>query len=1005
MSEKKKATVSAEVIKPKLEHLTIETPFLARLVSTAVFLLVLVLICIGISAQFQLRAQSSGCVVPAPTAVMKTASYAATGQDNGRLIVMNCKTPCTLTLPSPVQSPNWMVSVTSIGPGRVTVSPGGRQLDGSTNSMLIPHGVGKGYEIRTDGADYFSLSSGNSADWHGSGPNPWMDIVTYGAVNVNTSLAPYIPGITANCSNGSTLLPISAPSTFVNAMGVAVQNCGSANTLTTPSAPTGVSSLLAAPQGSGYTVAGAAGGTETTYYKIVAFMKGYGYTAASAEFSVTGNTRGKKTTNLTSCVRSANTLVTCTTSAHTLATGAWVNVHGTSNEPEYGGWHMLTSAADTTHFAYQWSRASYAGATTVASTGGVVDYWQCNHIPLPTPQSNLWQYAIYRGSSPGAETFVDVSIIKTDGISQDSSYMTWDDCGTTYTPATNRPWYIPNTPPTVATNNTLVTTIVSGAGTTNLVLADPASQTVRGTTIVSDATPNYLAAFAAALANKGMVYVPQAASGFYATNTILDLTPYSSVGFSVSPAAWFGGTLVGLMPTVRGDIIPASLTTTQFSLEGLTSVTFNAKPGVYTVGGVWKGIAFNPLGSNTNAIFILGNIPTGLFADDSFGGASSSGDFASIPLYLFTRAQAGSSAAGIKFDNIFLKGNATGTAPLIMSKNFGEVTFSGMMGGGRGSFFSNCPTCTITGITFDQQFETQALSMPMYVTRGTVGLSALSNIEDTGAQPIVSHLGGGPLSVCVAGSVPSNGIPQVTGTNITQIACTSATDAQRGVNVNYFGVNEPGLVHDGVYNTTQPMLEMNMPGNIGPNYSLFTNTLGGAPAAPTCNVTTAGPPYSMSGFGGGTFSFAYVPIFANGGWGLPSSLVSCTMNGTSQQATIVIPAAIDGATSYRLFYGSPGNLGNSYTVEQTSLSILVPACPQFCQAETSPRVSGGGGAGIKNSMMWSALYQLSPTAFANLGTQPDGAIKYCYDCAVGNPCGGSGTGAFAFRRAGTWVCQ
>jgi len=832
----------------------------------------------------------------------------------------------------------------------------------NTGSPASPNGSIQKNAAGIFGASNVTETSGNvlvvNDDTESCIANPYNDIRCYGAVAVNTGSVPFIPGITANC-NGTTTVTLSAASSFVNGQGVAIQGCGATNTMSTPSAPVVTSAIAAAPTGSGYTVAGAAGGSETTCYKLVAIDKGQGLTAASSETCVTGQTRGQISTALTSCLRSSNTLVTCTSSAHTLAVGAWVNVHGTNLDAEYGGWHILTAVPDSTHFSYQWSRDSRAGASTVASSGGVVDYRQGNHIVIAgqAPPAGVWQYVIYRGAS-GAETYADVSMIVTSGVNLDSSYMTWDDFGTTYTAASNRPWYIPNTPPGSATNDTLVTVINSGAGTTTLTLRDAATQTASGLTIVTDNTPNYISAFTAALSNHGMVYAPQVSSGSFGTNTILDLTSYSGVGLSLSSSAYFGATLVTTTSTVQGNLPPASLTSTQFSIEGLTNITFNAKPGVYTRGGVWRGIAFNPSGNNTQGVFVAaGGIPTGLFQDDAFLGASNGGDWSSIPLILFAQGQAGSAAAGIKFENIFTKGTSQGATPLILSKNYSELTFKGMMGGGKGVAFLNCPTCTIASVNFDQQFETQSLSMPMYTTRGTVALTA-TGLEDTGAQPLVSHTGQGPLTVCFSGSVPSSSIPQVTGTNITSFTCSSATDIQRGVNVNYTSIVAPSFMYDGTYNTTQPLIKDNMPHQIGPNYALFT-TPSGSYAAPTCNVVSAGPPFSMSAFGSNTYTFAYTPVYPNGGQGIPSPTVSCAMDGATQQATITIPAQVTGATGYFLLFGTGGGLGNYYTVQQgLSLSILVPACTSFCQGQSAPTLNGSGPAGLQNNNMWSGTFNL-----------------------------------------------
>lgn len=43
--------------------------------------------------------------------------------------------------------------------------------------------------------------------------------------------------------------------------------------------------------------------------------------------------------------------------------------------------------------------------------------------------------------------------------------------------------------------------------------------------------------------------------------------------------------------------------------------------------------------------------------------------------------------------------------------------------------------------------------------------------------------------------------------------------------------------------------------------------------------------------------------------------------------------------------------------------------------------------------------------FAALGTPANGSICYCSDCTIANPCAGSGTGAFAKRLNGVWVCN
>lgn len=786
------------------------------------------------------------------------------------------------------------------------------------------------------------------------GQNPYVDIRSSGAVAVTSNAVPFIAGITATC-NGTTTVTISSASTFVNGQGVAVQGCGATNTMSTPSAPTVASSLASAPPGSGYVVNGATGGSETTCYKVVARDKGQGITAASSETCVTGQTRGTQVVALTSCVRSAGTLVTCTTSSsHTLTPGTWVKVNGTSNDPEYAGYFILTSVPDTTHFAFQNNRSSLAGATTVAATGGNVTYMQCNHITFPAATAGVWQYAVYRGAS-GAETLADVSVIVTSGINQDSSYLTWDDFGTSYTTVPNLPAFWPSSAPGSASNDTLVTTISSGAGTTTLTLANAASQSISGVTILSDNAPNIKAAFTAANSNKGMVYIPALSSGVFGTNSILDLSAFNGIGASVAGQLWLGDTLI-TNGVWHGDLVPASLTNTQFQLQYLTPLSINAKPGIYINTGTFTGLSFNPQGTNCQSIFVApGSIPTALFYNDAFRGSPSGADFSCVPVTLFTQGQAGSSAAGITFRDVFFNGPAQGLTPFLISKNFGELTFDGVMQAGRGMLFSNCPTCTITGITFNQRYENQGPAMPLFVTRGTIGLSLNGVIEDTGSQPIVAHLGPGPLQVSGVGSAPSSGMPAISGANIQAIVGAGLSDLQQGVNINYTSFLT-GLVYDGFYNSTQAFSQQNAQFALGPNYSIFSN--GGTYAAPTCTITTAGPPFSFSNSGAGTYTLAYTPVYANGGQGIPSGKVNCTVDGATQQATINIPTPIFGAIGYRLLWGTSGGLGNYFLPTYTTTSILVPNGVGNTQGQSQPAFPGGGPAGMVNGQMWSNTMNL-----------------------------------------------
>jgi len=105
---------------------------------------------------------SAQCTIPAQTAVVKTTNYTAVASDTGRLIVMNCSTTCTLTLPSTAQTPNWTIFVSSIGNTQAVVSPNGLTLNGSTSSITVPPGIGEGFAITTDSTNYFTTAFSQS---------------------------------------------------------------------------------------------------------------------------------------------------------------------------------------------------------------------------------------------------------------------------------------------------------------------------------------------------------------------------------------------------------------------------------------------------------------------------------------------------------------------------------------------------------------------------------------------------------------------------------------------------------------------------------------------------------------------------------------------------------------------------------------------------------------------------------------------------------------------------
>jgi hypothetical protein len=117
-------------------------------------------------------------------------------------------------------------------------------------------------------------------------------------------------------------------------------------------------------------------------------------------------------------------------------------------------------------------------------------------------------------------------------------------------------------------------------------------------------------------------------------------------------------------------------------------------------------------------------------------------------------------------------------------------------------------------------------------------------------------------------------------------------------------------------------------------------------------------------------------IFRNASNVFTTTLKSGT---TGSDATFTLPATVPAANNY-LLKSSTAGVMDWTTVTGTGNAVLA----------TSPTITSP---------------QFSAVAFGSLGTPANGTLIYCSDCTVANPCAGSGTGAFAKRLNGAWVCN
>jgi len=100
---------------------------------------------------------------------------------------------------------------------------------------------------------------------------------------------------------------------------------------------------------------------------------------------------------------------------------------------------------------------------------------------------------------------------------------------------------------------------------------------------------------------------------------------------------------------------------------------------------------------------------------------------------------------------------------------------------------------------------------------------------------------------------------------------------------------------------------------------------------------------------------------------------------TSTTTTFTLPTAAPAGNDYLLKSSTAGVMGWT-TVTGTGNAVLA----------TSPTITSP---------------QFSAVLFGNLGTPANGALIYCSDCTIANPCASGGNGAFAKRLNGVWVCN
>lgn len=942
-------------------------------------------------------AQTNARMLTTPNAQTGT-SYQFVAADTTRVTTFNNASPVAVTLPSGATlgfGPGTMLSVINLGAGTVTITCSNCTINGAVTLVLAQNqgaDIYGGYGSPT--VNYIALpslsgASGLPAGPSGTlqctngltfsacsetdngtnfstslnarfkGPNPYVDITSYGARAGNVNLAPIAAGITATCSGTTTTLTLSSASTFVNGDGISAYGCGPTPSITTPGAVTVTPVLAKAGTGTGIVVNGPTGAT-TYNYKVTGRDALGGQTAASTVATTTTGAAslGNQQVNITSCSRSNNVVTCITASAHGLVAGAQIKI-GAGNSLSDGsfyGRHVVNSTADNTHFVYLDSLDTRQGAST-ASTGGVLIWYNANHITWASSGSAAVEYFIYSDrANPG--TFALIGRSMPQGTNTD---LTFDDFGSPMMDNQIFPAYVPTTAPSSPVNGNLNTTIVSGGGSTTLTVANAASQSVSGVSIRLSSGPALLAAFTAASANGSSVYIPiDPSGGSFPINSYIDVQAFPNVNVMQSGGLYSNETIACKCQWYGDRSAVGNNTSGPGIWRGNPAISVNAAhPALYNsllFGVVLQGVTFSNGGSVNG---ILGALYEGgfnmAFTQDYFFTGSGNNDYMGIGLYL--RGSAGQSATNVIIDQ---DGFAPG-GPVSDSGSQTPVFYCNLCGQGqvRSAYYVHRGG-QINGVAsgggwkIDHSYINGG-STPLYTFSGyTNNWGAILNLItlDTIAEPCIFAASAGAVAfpsggVCTPSS-PANGlvISGVEGLPIYILGGVGNTP-QVSPNVSAFGPVCQGGASDGIFGSNYSTYCNNIFDtalSTGVNYPIFVNS---APhSAPTCAVSAGGS------LAIGSYQFVIVPVWQNGGEGSysPASL-ACTTTTGNQTITI---------SNLGGFAGNPKSQNLYYCVSNGT-----NCTSGFAAANTF----GDPLAASTTSLVWSSF---ALNSFASNGALPSG---------------------------------
>ncbi|HSY98537.1 MAG TPA: hypothetical protein VK788_03505 [Terriglobales bacterium] len=814
------------------------------------------------------------------------------------------------------------------------------------------------------------------------------DVRQYGVRGINASVAPATPGLTANCTSGSAALPVSAANMFINGDGVIVIGCGLANNVTVPIGLTVTPSVASGPTGTGLVVPAPLGST-TYCYAIIARDKPGGLSAASPQVCTsTGSALlGPQSVPISGWTRSGTTVTASTSEPHGLASGSWVYMYSTlpdvADNLNFGGWFTV-AVSDTTHFTYETGQDAASGASIVSIGGGSANWWNANHLAW-TSQPNAFENYAY-GRTSASMNLIGVSKVQSviNGLTPDT---TWDDFGSPVMDGVLLPYFVPSIPPSSALADPLVTTIVSGANSPTLTLANAPSTTVSGASILFDNTPNIQTAASQAKFHS-LLYFPANPNGYsYVVNSYLSIPTFVSISLAGS-ALYLNDT----MEVGGGDKIFGML-----GAQGGSALTFawpvggsiwanRANPGIYGPYGYLYFYGIQLDAPNGGSAMVLDNAANSSFNFVNFAGGST--DYMTIPLIV--------RAADflVDFNHVAVivgpgQRNGISSTPAL-SYSGGDVIFSNMTLNRRGIFKYSPNGGPGEDVVFSGNNRLQGGIMPFFTLYNGAGAEGGSisfhGVElDTMNHALFANASSGAYvgSVTVqGGSGPSWGFGFLTGKPVGSCSGSCSGQNIRVISNSNFTSNRVTVNGIGAVGYTMP-----------------------PPSAPILTLSSGGNAQV------GTTLYYATAVDANGSETPQSTPTQIIVTAGNQTVAIKAPTLPLGAVGWKPYKGGPGrgsqlvNFGDCRDGAFFLPGVDAVDPYGFTCGDGTPN-SGASSAGLGTAGVFGRALALTPVPFLKLGTPQNGVIKFCPDCAFWTrPCMGGGTGSYARGLNGQWICM